>query len=217
MPLTVTETHAPACPAPSCHTAWLSATPASWWWRIGIGAFLAMNTMTVSLAVNTSEATSAERRAIHAVLLGLTLAVFALLGKPLLDGLVENWRARRLSLEPLFALGLGGAFAASVAASVRGHGAVYYEVSSILLVIYSLGRVLTGETENRAMQALSLASAVSERCLLRMPDGALREVRVADLQPGDVIAVPAGEQAAVDGSEERRVGKECRSRWSPYH
>ena len=203
MPLTVTETHAPACPAPSCHTAWLSATPASWWWRIGIGAFLAMNTMTVSLAVNTSEATSAERRAIHAVLLGLTLAVFALLGKPLLDGLVENWRARRLSLEPLFALGLGGAFAASVAASVRCHGAVYYEVSSILLVIYSLGRVLTGETENRAMQALSLASAVSERCLLRMPDGALREVRVADLQPGDVIAVPAGEQAAVDGIVEQ--------------
>ena len=23
--------------------------------------------------------------------------------------------------------------------------------------------------------------------------------------------------AAVDRSEERRVGKECRSRWSPYH
>ena len=24
-------------------------------------------------------------------------------------------------------------------------------------------------------------------------------------------------QIAVDRSEERRVGKECRSRWSPYH
>ena len=24
-------------------------------------------------------------------------------------------------------------------------------------------------------------------------------------------------QAAEDRSEERRVGKECRSRWSPYH
>ena len=24
-------------------------------------------------------------------------------------------------------------------------------------------------------------------------------------------------QAAIDRSEERRVGKECRSRWSPYH
>src|SRR5256885_16709280 len=27
----------------------------------------------------------------------------------------------------------------------------------------------------------------------------------------------AAAQAAADRSEERRVGKECRSRWSPYH
>ena len=44
--------------------------------------------------------------------------------------------------------------------------------------------------------------------------------------PGDVMyAIVEGEvEIAVDGSqrnivrsEERRVGKECRSRWSPYH
>ena len=29
--------------------------------------------------------------------------------------------------------------------------------------------------------------------------------------------VAAGEKAALCRSEERRVGKECRSRWSPYH
>jgi hypothetical protein len=75
-----------SCQTGACHTAWLSATPASWWWRIAVSAFLAMNTMTVALAVNTSEASASERRAIHLVLLGLTLAVFALLGKPLLTG-----------------------------------------------------------------------------------------------------------------------------------
>ena len=26
-----------------------------------------------------------------------------------------------------------------------------------------------------------------------------------------------GQRRAMDRSEERRVGKECRSRWSPYH
>ena len=26
-----------------------------------------------------------------------------------------------------------------------------------------------------------------------------------------------GNVSAIDRSEERRVGKECRSRWSPYH
>ena len=31
------------------------------------------------------------------------------------------------------------------------------------------------------------------------------------------ISVLGDEKAQADRSEERRVGKECRSRWSPYH
>ena len=35
---------------------------------------------------------------------------------------------------------------------------------------------------------------------------------------GPIKARPTGPAAACKGrSEERRVGKECRSRWSPYH
>ena len=45
-----------------------------------------------------------------------------------------------------------------------------------------------------------------------------------DVPPGATLAV-VWDQLAADfpalapyrGSEERRVGKECRSRWSPYH
>ena len=35
----------------------------------------------------------------------------------------------------------------------------------------------------------------------------------------EVLLLPAGSgsEEANDRSEERRVGKECRSRWSPYH
>src|SRR5256885_7129921 len=50
----------------------------------------------------------------------------------------------------------------------------------------------------------------------RAADGALLEVEVLE-QPvrdlaGFAVALDDG-----DRSEERRVGKECRSRWSPYH
>ena len=31
------------------------------------------------------------------------------------------------------------------------------------------------------------------------------------------IALPGGDATSLHRSEERRVGKECRSRWSPYH
>ena len=36
------------------------------------------------------------------------------------------------------------------------------------------------------------------------------EMTLDDLDPGEVVV-------RVARSEERRVGKECRSRWSPYH
>src|SRR2546427_12814131 len=56
----------------------------------------------------------------------------------------------------------------------------------------------------------------------QMPDGAnLRETK---LERGDLIVAikcgrPGRSMPAFDKlrSEERRVGKECRSRWSPYH
>src|SRR5258707_12411489 len=37
------------------------------------------------------------------------------------------------------------------------------------------------------------------------------------LQPGDEVSYRDLIYAALLRSEERRVGKECRSRWSPYH
>src|SRR6266699_7095284 len=44
---------------------------------------------------------------------------------------------------------------------------------------------------------------------------------VAPGDPRQLVAAwlenPAGTVVAVSRSEERRVGKECRSRWSPYH
>ena len=37
------------------------------------------------------------------------------------------------------------------------------------------------------------------------------------VKPGNACYVPIGHKEGDPRSEERRVGKECRSRWSPYH
>src|SRR2546421_4264981 len=42
------------------------------------------------------------------------------------------------------------------------------------------------------------------------------DLRDRDLERDPVDAI-AGEEVLAARSEERRVGKECRSRWSPYH
>src|SRR2546427_4918924 len=47
----------------------------------------------------------------------------------------------------------------------------------------------------------------------------LTDVEVGDdaARAGDAVRVEITKTDAYDRSEERRVGKECRSRWSPYH
>ena len=39
----------------------------------------------------------------------------------------------------------------------------------------------------------------------------------AQFSTREALAIRDGKILAVGSSEERRVGKECRSRWSPYH
>ena len=47
--------------------------------------------------------------------------------------------------------------------------------------------------------------------IIKLPPGDFLSNQIAELQS-------QGDKAALEKrSEERRVGKECRSRWSPYH
>ena len=46
---------------------------------------------------------------------------------------------------------------------------------------------------------------------------AIRDGKIADVYPFVEVAWFDRGQEVQDRSEERRVGKECRSRWSPYH
>src|ERR1017187_3313802 len=47
--------------------------------------------------------------------------------------------------------------------------------------------------------------------------GGMVEVGDAAIESGDADEVAAHGDERSQRSEERRVGKECRSRWSPYH
>src|SRR2546430_6678873 len=57
-------------------------------------------------------------------------------------------------------------------------------------------------------------------CTARSPVGAVTPCVVRRPRPSPVPAFPparATQASPPNRSEERRVGKECRSRWSPYH
>src|SRR3989442_897801 len=53
-------------------------------------------------------------------------------------------------------------------------------------------------------------------CAVRVLRGTLTETRFA-LAPNRAVKAVGSRDVEAGRSEERRVGKECRSRWSPYH
>src|SRR3712207_9558238 len=57
------------------------------------------------------------------------------------------------------------------------------------------------------------------RGTIALPNGLGKEVTIAVFAQGDKAreAEEAGADVVGGDREERRVGKECRSRWSPYH
>ena len=71
------------------------------------------------------------------------------------------------------------------------------------------------------LNRMKVPEKISGRLISMNKQGLSEEIRT--LEPDEliqVVAAVAASVAAIDGvvrSEERRVGKECRSRWSPYH
>lgn len=165
---------------PACHEACAPGARLPWL-RAGFGAFLAMNAMTLSLAVNLSETAPHERLQLHLASAALTAAVFLLLAGPLIRGVLRAARERRLSIEALFLLGIGGAVGASAIATLRGEGDVYYEVAAILLVVYTLGTMASARAQQRALEAL-----------LAPPGGGR-----ASISKGERFAVHPGERVPV--------------------
>ena len=78
------------------------------------------------------------------------------------------------------------------------------------------GRGPFGNAMSGISQAAQAAQAAKEQMQGGVSEGGDLESRVAALE-GQAGSAGGGEVAGVARSEERRVGKECRSRWSPYH
>ena len=73
-----------------------------------------------------------------------------------------------------------------------------------------IGKVATGATLSRDEAASAFDAMMSGEATPSQMGGLLMGLRLR----GETVDEITG---AVTRSEERRVGKECRSRWSPYH
>ena len=83
---------------------------------------------------------------------------------------------------------------------------------------------LAGRLASMKAREHGTVSPERAKALVRLAGGSLRSGELAQqclLSPGAITELVEGlvreGLARREGSEERRVGKECRSRWSPYH
>ena len=168
--------------------------PASVWWRIGAGAFLAMNAMVLGLAVNGSETLPAERLSLELSILCVALTVFGLLAKEFVEAVWQSLKQRRLGIELLFLLGIAASLAASAVSLSTGRGGTYSDVAALLLVIYSLGRQVGAYGKSRVFK--SLGDWAPERRMVRTLAGV--RLSAAEVRAGDRFRVMPGEAVPVD-------------------
>ena len=178
------------------------------WLRIAIAGVFAGQGMVFSLALNMTPPPFASMAywILHGGLILSALAVMAFLGGPLFTSTLAMFRGRRLSIEGLFTLSLLGAFVGSVVGSLTGQGSVYYEVVSIVIAIYTFGRMLGERSQAKMKLESARLRERFDRVTVQSEEGDWRECSLAEVSVGALVRVEPGGPFTVDGIIQTGVG-----------
>src|SRR3712207_404703 len=162
--------------------------------------------------------------------------IFVWGGWPFLKGGLQEAREWQPGMMLLISMAITVAFVASVATALGFFDLDFWWELALLVTIMLLGHWMEMRAVGQASGALEALAALLPDEAERVSDGTTEKVSLEDLGEGDVVLVRSGGRVPADGeivegeaeldesmitgesrSEERRVGKECRSRWSPYH
>ena len=133
----------------------------------------------------------------------LTLPAVGYSARPFFIGAWHSLKNRNLGMDVPVALGIGAAFIASIIATVRGEGVVYFDSVTMFIFLLLCSRYFELAARRKAARAL-------ERLQYALPDSASRMsgypasrnsvlVAAGQLEAGDVILVKPGEAVAADG------------------
>lgn len=150
--------------------------------------------MTLSLGLNLDPPDEPLRGYLHGFLAAVTGLGLIFLGWPVLRG---AW-VPRLTLQHLYLIGLGGAYAASIYSSWTGIGHIYYEVVLILLAIYHTGELFLESRTRKAGDLAAHVPGLATTAHLATDEGE-RDVPAAEVRKGQRVRVGEGEFVPVDG------------------
>lgn len=169
-------------------------------WRLGVALVLAGQLMVFGLGINITppEMGTGTYVIMHALLIMFTVMVIGLLGKSLFEEAWKNLRKRRLSLEGLFVVSAMGALAGSLISTITGRGQVYYEVVAIVLVIYTIGKILSVRSRQRAIEESNKIRENFDYAYV-VKDRVKERVRLEDVHCCCEVIVGPGDAVTVDG------------------
>jgi P-type Cu2+ transporter len=185
-----------------------SGAAASIFVRLGLGVFFAVNVMMVGMPAYVPYVYGTEAGPVDGPLFQmlrvlaavLTMPVLMLLGWPILASAWAGLRGGAANTDALIVLGTVAAYALSVANTIAGRPAVYFDTAAMLLVLVTVGRWLEASAKAEAGAAvrarLSPMPAVARR---EQADGREATVDAEALAPGDVVCVGPGSAVPADG------------------
>ncbi|HXJ44933.1 MAG TPA: heavy metal translocating P-type ATPase, partial [Bryobacteraceae bacterium] len=157
--------------------------------RLVVGAVFAVPVMALGMA---------ER--LPWVQLLLSVPVLAYSGLPFFVAGFKAARSGSVNMNTLISLGTSAAFLYSSWILARGGHHVYFEAAPVIIVLVLLGRFLELRARSKASGAIDQLAKLQPPVARLLKDGVECEVAVAEVAPGDILAVRPGERIAVDGT-----------------
>lgn len=175
-------------------------------WRVWVAGFGMMQVMMYAIPVylaRDGDMTADIESLLRWASLVLTLPVIFYSAAPFFRNAWRDLKIRRVGMDVPVALGVGGAFLASVWATLVTDGEVYFDSVTMFIFFLLGGRFLEMNARQRAVgvtEALAkLLPAFAERLPGYPADRNPVRIVAADLSPGDVLLVRAGDTIPVDG------------------
>ena len=173
-------------------------------WRLFVAGFGTMQVMMYAVPVYLAEGDMG--RDLEALMrwasLVLTIPVVTWAAGPFFTNAWRDLKARRVGMDVPVALGIAVAFLASVYATFRGTGEVYFDSISMFIFLLLGARYLEAMARARAAETqqrlVACAPAVADR-LVPGTAGRKEQVAVAQLAPGDRVLVAPGARIPADG------------------
>jgi P-type Cu2+ transporter len=170
--------------------------------RIGVGAFLTMNIMLISLLLYAGTFSGPDAWLvpwIHLLLWIFATPALIILGEPYLRNAWLHAIEGRLTSSALVVLGVGAAYAYSVFATIEQSDQVYFDTATMVLMLFTIGSYIEAAARAKAARDLEPLLAAESEWATLVEDGIETRRPARVIAAGMRVLVRPGERIPVDG------------------